>query len=97
MDFKVVKQQESDEKSQKIEKQENNTLFYENPTLIFRQGCYYIGFETDEILIEEWEALEVYEHPDRVYDLIISHRRKFYFNAAEDSVRAMLEKPLKEP
>lgn len=59
--------------------------FYDTPKLIRRAGIYYIGYETDEIQIEEWEAATVYEHPEYVYDLIISYRRKFYFNTAEDS------------
>ena len=48
------------------------------------------------ILIEEWEAEEVYLHPERVYDVIISHRRKYYFNATEDSINRLLDKPLPE-
>lgn len=60
--------------------------YYENPKLLRRDGIYYIGYETDQIAIEEWEAIEVYEHPELVYDVIVSHRRKYYFNTAEDTI-----------
>lgn len=54
--------------------------------LLRRDQIYYI--ETDEgqnIPIEEWEAAEILENHDAVYDVIIRHKRKFQFNTAEDS------------
>lgn len=64
-------------------------VFYETPKLLRQNGVYYIGFETDKIQIEEWEAIQVYEHPELVYDVIVSHRRKYYFNTAEDSISSL--------
>lgn len=58
---------------------------YPSPKLIRRNEIYYIGYLNDEIQIQEWEAYAVYEHPEMVYDLIISYRRKYYFNTADDS------------
>lgn len=58
---------------------------YASPTLLRKDGIYYIGYEDEVIQIEEWEAAAVYENPEMVYDLIVSYRRKFYFNTAEDS------------
>lgn len=107
MEFKVVGRQNPIENQETttecirqsdIPQQDSQVLHsdtrYENPKLIRRDGVYYIGYENDLILIEEWEAIEVYEHPERVYDVIISHRRKYYFNAAEDSIKSLLSKPL---
>lgn len=54
--------------------------------LLRRDQIYYIV--TDEgqnIPIEEWEAAEILENHDAVYDVIIRHKRKFQFNTAEDS------------
>lgn len=84
MNLKVYKKEDN----QHNNGSENQTkpVFYKSPKLIRRNGIYYIGFETDEIRIEEWEAVAVYEHPELVYDLIVSYRRKYYFNTAEDSL-----------
>lgn len=65
---------------------EEHSIQYSTPKLIRKDGVYYIGYENDLIAIEEWEAAEVYEHPETVYDVIVSHRRKYYFNTAEDSI-----------
>ena len=64
-----------------------STCFYEKPKLIRKNGVYYIGYLQDMIPIEEWEAKELYENPKLVYDVIVSHRRKYYFNTAEDTFR----------
>ncbi len=109
MEFKIVGRQNASENQENvtesirqsdIPQQESQVIHseirYENPKLIRRDGVYYIGYENDLILIEEWEAEEVYLHPERVYDVIISHRRKYYFNAAEDSINRLLDKPLPE-
>lgn len=63
--------------------------YYQSPKLIRREGIYYIGYLDDEIQIKEWEAQAVYEHPELVYDLIVSYRRKYYFNTAEDSLDSL--------
>lgn len=68
---------------------DEKSVFYETPKLLRQNGIYYIGFETDKIQIEEWEAIQVYEHPELVYDVIVSHRRKYYFNTAEDSISSL--------
>ena len=80
MNFKVYK------KEQIVE---NKKTFYETPKLIRENGIYYIGYEDAKIQIEEWEAAEVYENPELVYDLIVSYRRKYYFNTAEDSIEIL--------
>ncbi|MGN0437509.1 MAG: hypothetical protein ACI4F4_03225 [Lachnospiraceae bacterium] len=63
------------------------SCFYEKPKLIRKNGVYYIGYLQDIIPIEEWEAKELFENPKLVYDVIVSHRRKYYFNTAEDTFR----------
>ena len=108
MEFKIVGRQNASENQKNITEsirqsdipqQESQVIHseirYENPKLIRRDGIYYIGYENDLIPIEEWEAEEVYLHPERVYDVIISHRRKYYFNAAEDSMDYLLSRPVK--
>ena len=112
MDFKVVKRQEAEGTDQIIEGNQSlrqsdipmqqepvikSEKRYESPKLIRRDGCYYIGYEYDLIPIEPWEAEEVYQHPEQVYDVIVSHRRKYYFNAAEDSMDYILSRPVHEP
>lgn len=83
MEFKIVGRQNASENQENITKnirqsdipqQESQVIHseirYENPKLIRRDGVYYIGYENDLIPIEEWEAEEVYLHPERVYDVI---------------------------
>ncbi len=54
--------------------------------LLRRDQIYYIETEEGQsIPIEEWEAAEILENQDAVYDVIIRHKRKFQFNTAEDS------------
>lgn len=99
MDFKIVAREEQEcepdyaetdtrsgcSKTTRIEDNQE-PVPYPTPKLIRRDGAYYIGYEDDLIAIEEWEAVELYEHPEAVYDVIVSHRRKYYFNTAEDSI-----------
>ena len=80
---------DKDSEQQDLHNNVKETVFYETPKLLRRNGIYYIGYETDEIQIEEWEAIAVYEHPELVFDLIISYRRKFYFNTTEDSLLSL--------
>lgn len=56
------------------------------PQLIRKDGMYYIDYEDCLTGIEDWEAEEVRQHPELVYDIIVSHWRKYYFNVAEDSM-----------
>ncbi len=84
MDFKIVAKEESSNKQEFCA--ETDAIRYSAPKLLRKDGVYYIGYENDLIAIEEWEAVEVYEHPETVYDVIVSHRRKYYFNTAEDSI-----------
>lgn len=48
-------------------------------------NVYYIELDGERIAIEEWEAAEIAADRDRVYDAVIRHKRKFFFNTAEDS------------
>ena len=72
MEFKIVGRQNASENQENvtesirqsdIPQQESQVIHseirYENPKLIRRDGVYYIGYENDLILIEEWEAEEV--------------------------------------
>ncbi len=79
------------ESGEKVPQEEasDKGIFYETPKLLRQNGIYYIGYETDKIQIEEWEAIQVYEHPETVYDVIVSYRRKYYFNTAEDSISSL--------
>lgn len=56
----------------------------QEPQLIRKDGMYYIDYENRLTGIEDWEAEEVRQHPELVYDIIVSHWRKYYFNVAED-------------
>lgn len=56
------------------------------PKLIRRNGIYYIEYENDRIQIEEWEAMAVMQDHALVYDVIVSYRRKFGFNASQDHI-----------
>lgn len=56
------------------------------PQLIRKDGMYYIDYEDRLTGIEDWEAEEIRQHPELVYDIIVSHWRKYYFNVAEDSM-----------
>lgn len=87
----VIKEHlQQDESQQNHSVQNNDGLhYYESPKLIRRNGIYYIGYLDDMIQIEEWEAQAVYENPQLVYDLIVSYRRKYYFNTAEDSPESL--------
>lgn len=59
------------------------------PQLIRKDGTYYIDYEGRLTGIEDWEAEEVRQHPELVYDIIVSHWRKYYFNVAEDSITSI--------
>lgn len=102
MDFKIVAKADVDSQSEYADTDSRSGLqsskkaisdssdsYTQNPKLVRKDGMYYIEFENDMVDIEEWEAIEVYNHPEKVYDIIISHRRKFYFNTAEDSVASL--------
>lgn len=102
MEFKVVAKAEVDQQSEYADTDSRSGLqnnkkaisdssdtHTQNPKLVRKDGKYYIEFENDMVAIEEWEAIEVYNHPEKVFDIIISHRRKFYFNTAEDSVASL--------
>lgn len=49
-------------------------------------NVYYVEFQGERIAIEEWEAAEIMENHDKVYDVIIRHKRKFDFNTTEDNM-----------
>lgn len=55
------------------------------PQIVEKEGRFFIEFagKTVEISASEAEALKA--NPDAVYDVIVSHTRKFNFNTAEDS------------
>lgn len=55
------------------------------PVIFSKEGRFYIEFAGKTIEIEEWEAKALEENPLGVYDVIVSHTRKFNFNTAEDS------------
>lgn len=59
------------------------------PELIRKDGVYYINYEDRLTGIEDWEAEEIRQHPELVYDIIVSHWRKYYFNVAEDSIASI--------
>lgn len=59
------------------------------PQLIRKDGMYYIDYEDRLTGIEDWEAEEIRQHPELVYDVIVSHWRKYYFNVAEDSMTSI--------
>lgn len=59
----------------------------QSPQLIRKDGMYYIDYEDHLTGIEDWEAEEMRQHPEMVYDIIVSHWRKYYFNVAEDNMR----------
>lgn len=61
----------------------------EEPRLIRKDGMYYLDYEDRLTGIEDWEAEEVRQHPELVYDIIVSHWRKYYFNVAEDSIASL--------
>ena len=89
MGIKIYKKQDNNIGQDTNPVLENSSKYYDTPKLIRRSGIYYIGYLDDEIQIEEWEEQEVYENPDCVYDLIVSYRRKYYFNTAEDSLDSL--------
>lgn len=53
--------------------------------LLCRDGKYYIRYEEEVIQIEDWEAQQILQDHSLVYDVIVSYRRKFPFNATQDN------------
>lgn len=89
MNLKVYSGNNKKENKNEEKNVEKEQFYYDMPKLICNDGLYYIGYLDDKVEIAQWEALQVYEHPETVYDVIVSHRRKYYFNTAEDSPRNM--------
>lgn len=55
------------------------------PKIISEDGRFYIEFADRRLEISENDAGWLKNHPDKIYDAIVSLTRKFNFNTAEDS------------
>ena len=54
---------------------------------IKRQGdSIVLSFAGKDMIISESEALLIRDNPSLVYDIIVAHNRRFYFNASEDTI-----------
>ena len=55
------------------------------PRIVEKDGRFFIEFAGKVVEISDSEAEALQARPDAIYDVIVSHTRKFNFNTAEDS------------
>ena len=55
------------------------------PRIVEKDGRFFIEFAGKVVEISASEAEALKARPDAIYDVIVSHTRKFNFNTAEDS------------
>ena len=55
-------------------------------TIKNENGSFILTFEGKSMEISKSEAAIITHDPKLVYDVIIAHNRKFYFNASEDTI-----------
>lgn len=55
------------------------------PKIVEKDGRFYIEFAGKVVEISAAEASALKTQPEAIYDVIVSHTRKFNFNTAEDS------------
>lgn len=50
------------------------------------ENNYYISIDNELLSITEQEAVVIYEHPEKVYDIVLDKTRKFHFSSSEDNI-----------
>ena len=55
------------------------------PQIVEKDGRFFIEFAGKVVELSALEAEALKAQPDAIYDVIVSHTRKFNFNTAEDS------------
>ena len=55
------------------------------PRIVEKDGRFFIEFAGKSVEISAMEAEGLKANPAAIYDVIVSHTRKFNFNTAEDS------------
>ena len=55
------------------------------PQIVEKEGRFFIEFAGKVVEISAAEASALKIQPEAIYDVIVSHTRKFNFNTAEDS------------
>lgn len=58
----------------------------ENLKLLRKDNVFYVEYGEMRFPIEEWEAREILADHDKVYEVVIRHKRKFNFNTTEDTI-----------